>query len=106
MADNFRWLRALIRGWSPGWKFSEEDFQSLKTAFSNSVRLSAVLDCYSAMAHNLTDRSTQEKLFAARFELITMQGAGHSMHCEQPEVFAQLVRESISTKSMIAGERG
>ena len=29
----------------------------------------------------------QERLFAGGFELITLQGAGHFMHCEQPEAF-------------------
>jgi hypothetical protein len=26
----------------------------------------------------------QEKFFGADFELMTLQGAGHFMHCEQP----------------------
>jgi pimeloyl-ACP methyl ester carboxylesterase len=26
VADDFKWLRALIREWSPGWNFSEDDF--------------------------------------------------------------------------------
>ena len=37
----------------------------------------------------------QERLFAGGFELITLQGAGHFMHFEQPEAFAQLVLEFI-----------
>jgi pimeloyl-ACP methyl ester carboxylesterase len=125
VADDFRWLRALIREWSPGWNFSEEEFGCLKAVFSDSTRLSAALAYYRAMPRNLTDRATwellftpikvaarmirgandgcigpemfegQERLFAGSFELITLQRAGHFMHCEQTEAFAQLVLEFI-----------
>ena len=110
---------------APGWNFSEEEFGCLKAVFSDSTRLSAALAYYRAMPRNLTDRATwellftpikvaarmirgandgcigpemfegQERLFAGSFELITLQGAGHFMHCEQPEAFAQLVLEFI-----------
>jgi pimeloyl-ACP methyl ester carboxylesterase len=32
---------------------------------------------------------------AASFELITLQAAGHFMHCERPDAFAHLVLEFI-----------
>jgi pimeloyl-ACP methyl ester carboxylesterase len=125
VADDFRWLRALIHEWSPGRNFSQEDFGRLKDMFSDSARLSAALAYYRAMPRNLASRATwellftpikvparmirgaddgcigpemfegQERLFAGGFELITLQGAGHFMHCEQPEAFAQLVLEFI-----------
>jgi pimeloyl-ACP methyl ester carboxylesterase len=37
----------------------------------------------------------REKIFIAGFELMTLQGAGHFMHCEQPDTFAHLVLEFI-----------
>ena len=125
VADDFKWLRALIREWSPGWNYSEEDFGRLKAVFSDPVRLSPALGYYRAMPRNLTDPATwsllftsiklparmirgeddgcigpemfegQEKNFAAGFELMTLRGAGHFMHSEQPEAFAQLVLEFI-----------
>jgi hypothetical protein len=49
VADDFKWLRALIREWSPGWNFSEEDFRPLKAAFSDPVRLAAALAYYRAI---------------------------------------------------------
>ena len=58
VADDFRWLRALIREWSPGWNFSEEDFGRLKAVFSNSTRLSVALAYYRAMPRNLASRAT------------------------------------------------
>jgi hypothetical protein len=63
VADNFKWLRALVREWSPGWNLSEEDFGPLKSAFSDPVRLSAALAYYRAMPRNLTDRATWALLF-------------------------------------------
>jgi len=125
VADDFKWLRALIREWSPGWNFSEEDFGRIKGVLSDPVGLSAALAYYRAMPRNLTSRASwellftpinvptrmirgaddgcigpemfegQEKLFAAGFELITQQGAGHFMHCEQSDTFARLVLEFI-----------
>ena len=125
VADDFKWLRALIREWSPGWNFSEEDFRPLKAAFSDPVRLAAALAYYRAIPRALTERESwallytqiklparmirsaddgcigpemfegQEKFFGAGFELMTLQGAGHFMHCEQPDAFAHLVLEFI-----------
>ena len=37
----------------------------------------------------------QEKFFTTGFELMTLQGAGHFVHCEQPDEFARLVLEFI-----------
>jgi pimeloyl-ACP methyl ester carboxylesterase len=124
-SGRFQMVRALVHEWSPRWNLSEEDFRRLKSAFSDPVRLSAALAYYRAMPRNLTDRATwallftpiklparmicgaddgcigpemfegQEKRFAADFELITMQAAGHFMHCERPDAFAHLVLEFI-----------
>ena len=121
VADDFKWLRALIREWSPGWKFSEADFAPLKATFSDPARLSAALAYYRAMPRGLAERESrallytpirvptriirgaddgcigpemfegQEKFFTAGYDLVTLPGAGHFMQCEQPEAFAQAV---------------
>jgi pimeloyl-ACP methyl ester carboxylesterase len=41
----------------------------------------------------------QEKLFASDFELISMQGAGHYMHCEEPQLFSRLVLDFVREKA-------
>ena len=108
-----------------GLEFFRGRFRALKAAFSDPVRLSAALAYYRAMPRNLTDRASwallytpiklparmirgaddgcigpemfegQEKFFILGFELMTVQGAGHFMHCEQPDAFAHLVLEFI-----------
>ena len=125
VADDFKWLRELIRTWSPGWNFSEEDFAPLKNAFSDPARLAAALAYYRAMPRGLSERESrkllyaptrvptrvirgaddgcigpemfdkQEKYFSAGYDLVTLQGAGHFMQCEQPDAFARAVLEFI-----------
>lgn len=122
-ADDFAWLRGLIREWSPGWNFTEADFAPLCAGFSDPLRLAAALGYYRAMPRGLVDRESwrlllkplqvparvirgardgcigaemfegQEDCFAAGYELVTMQDAGHFMHCENPEEFSRHVLE-------------
>jgi hypothetical protein len=104
VADDFKWLRALIREWSPGWNFSEEDFRPLKAAFSDPVRLAAALTYYRAIPRALTERESwallytqiklpacmigpemfegQEKFFGAGFELMTTISPGFTSDAE------------------------
>ncbi len=118
VADDFRSLRELIHRWSPGWKFTEEEFAPLKSGFSDPVRLRAALAYYRELPRTLLNPGNapllfgklpvparvicgeddgcigaemfrdQEYCFGAGYELITMKGAGHFMQCEQPEQFA------------------
>ncbi|MGH8462471.1 MAG: alpha/beta fold hydrolase [Stenotrophobium sp.] len=127
--DDFHWLRALIHRWSPGWKFSEEDFAPLRAAFSDASRVRAALMYYRALPATLASREgfsllsrklpvparvirgaddgcigakmfeRQEYCFGAGYELVTMKGAGHFMHCEKPEVFAAMALEFIERNS-------
>jgi hypothetical protein len=86
VADDFKWLRALIREWSPGWNFSEDDFRPLKAAFSDPERLSAALAYYRAMPRNLTDRATWALLFTPiKLPERMIRGADDS--CIGPEMF-------------------
>ena len=129
MDDDFHWLRALIHRWSPAWKFCEEDFAPLRAAFSDPARVRAALMYYRALPATLASREglsllsrklpvparvirgaddgcigakmfeRQEYCFGAGYELVTMKGAGHFMHCEKPEVFAALALEFIERNS-------
>ncbi|HVT34971.1 MAG TPA: alpha/beta hydrolase [Nevskiaceae bacterium] len=121
VAGDFRWLRALIREWSPAWNFGEAEFAPLQQAFSDPARLAAALAYYRAMPRSLFGREgrklvatriavparvirgaddgcigaemfdNQEQWFSTGYELITLRGAGHFMQCEQPEAFARAV---------------
>lgn len=120
-ADDFQWLRQLIHSWSPAWNFSEKEFAPLKGGFSDPLRLTAALSYYRALPATLASReglallrsklpvparvicgaddgcisadmfSGQDYCFGAGYELVTMQGAGHFMHCEQPDIFVRHV---------------
>lgn len=122
-ADDFRWLRALIREWSPGWNFTEAEFAPLRASFSEPKRLAAALAYYRAMPASLLERESrralfrpltvpalvvngardgcigpemfegQERCFAAAYRQVCLPGAGHFMLQEQPEVFVRAVLE-------------
>lgn len=124
-ADNFAWLRALIRRWSPDWDFGEPEFAPLVGNFSDPARVTAALSYYRALPATLASREgltlltrrlpvparvirgaddgcigagmfeRQAHCFDAGYELITMKGAGHFMHCEKPELFAASVLEFL-----------
>lgn len=126
VADDFAWLRALIRTWSPGWTFGEQDFAPLKQSFSDPQRLRAALAYYRALPGVLAEHASwpllfqplqvpvrvicgaqdgcigremfegQARHFAAGYELIEFPGAGHFMQCEQPEDFSRAVIEFIA----------
>lgn len=121
VADDFRWLRALIRAWSPGWNFTEADFAPLRAMFSDPQRLAAALAYYRAMPASLSEPRNrralfkkiqvpalalrgsqdgcigpemfegQEHCFAAEYRLQTLDGAGHFMQAEAPQAFASAV---------------
>lgn len=129
VADDFRSLRELIHRWSPGWKFTEEEFAPLKSGFSDPARLNAALAYYRELPRTLFNRENaslflrklpvparvicgeddgcigaemfkdQDYCFGAGYELITMKGAGHFMQCEQPEQFAAHVLEFLEKQS-------
>ena len=128
-ARDFGWLRRLILRWSPRWDFSEEEFAPLKGGFSDPERLTAALSYYRAMPATLASVEgvkllsrklpvparvirgiedgcigarmfeRQSQYFGAGYELISMKGAGHFMHCEKPQLFAALVLEFIEREA-------
>jgi len=122
-ANDFRWLRALIREWSPGWNISETEFAPLRAVFSDPRRLAAALAYYRQMPASLVEPASrralfkpivvptlairggrdgcigpemfegQESFFSAEYRLLTLNGAGHFMQYEQPQAFVDAVVE-------------
>jgi pimeloyl-ACP methyl ester carboxylesterase len=119
--NDFAWLRDLARSWSPGWEPTEEYFGPVKAAFSDPARLKAALGYYRALPRLLAQRDAwqfllkpiyvparviygendacilplsfldQEHLFGDKYELVGIPRAGHFMHIEAPEAFAEQV---------------
>jgi pimeloyl-ACP methyl ester carboxylesterase len=63
VSDDFKWLRELMRRWSPGWDFSDAEFAPIKAALSDPKRLSAELAYYRAMPRNIFSLKTGRQLF-------------------------------------------
>ncbi|MFC4252373.1 alpha/beta fold hydrolase [Sinimarinibacterium flocculans] len=124
--DDFAWLRALIRRWSPGWDCTDADLAPVFATLSQPAHCSAALAYYRALPRALADREAwrllfaplpvpakvicgaddgcigvemfedQARYFGAGFELVRFDGAGHFMHCEQPQRFADEVISFLS----------
>jgi pimeloyl-ACP methyl ester carboxylesterase len=119
--DDFAWLHALIRSWSPRWGYTEADLAPLLASLSQQEYRAAALTYYRALPRALVDREAwkliftplpvpakvicgvddgcigaemfddQAQCFGAGYELTRIDGAGHFMHCEQPLRFANEV---------------
>jgi pimeloyl-ACP methyl ester carboxylesterase len=120
-ADDCLWVRNLARSWSPGWEPPDEYFNPVKAALSDPARLKAALGYYRALPRGIVSRETwqsllkpiqvparviygnndhcilpemyqdQQHLFADRYELVCIPGAGHFLHVEAPAAFAEQV---------------
>jgi len=123
--NDFAWLRDLARNWSPGWEPTDEYFGPVKAAFSDPARLKAALGYYRALPLSMMRREAwqfllkpihvparviygetdacilpasfldQEHLFGDRYELVGIPKAGHFMHLEAADVFADRVIEFL-----------
>jgi pimeloyl-ACP methyl ester carboxylesterase len=119
--DDFAWLRALIRSWSPRWGYTEADLAPILATLSQPEHCAAALAYYRALPKALAERRSwklifdplpvpakvicgvddgcigaemfddQAQCFGAGYELVRIDGAGHFMHCEQPLRFADEV---------------
>ncbi|MBL6752139.1 MAG: alpha/beta hydrolase [Nevskia sp.] len=119
--NDFAWLLDLARSWSPGWELPAAYVAQVKAAFSDPARLKAALGYYRAMPGLLFNREAwhyllaplqvparviygekdgciaaemfadMEHLFAGDYELVGIPGAGHFMHLEAPDAFAEQV---------------
>lgn len=127
VANDFAWLRALIREWSPGWDFSEQDFAPLRHLFSDPRCLHAALAYYRALPGELATRKNwrllfqpvtvpalvvrgmddgcigaelfeqQQRRFVAGYELLSLSGCGHFMQAERPDAFAAAIVQFART---------
>jgi pimeloyl-ACP methyl ester carboxylesterase len=123
--DDYEWLRALIQRWSPRWRFGEADINRLKAAIGEAPRLRAALRYYRALPamlfraeawetllqparvpvrqiYGVEDGAilahmfqATEHLFSAGCETIAMERAGHFMHIEAADEFAERVFEFL-----------
>lgn len=128
VANDFAWLRALIREWSPGWDFSEDDFAPLRQTFSDPQRLHAALAYYRALPGELLQRRNwpllfspvkvpalvvrgledgcigaelferQAQRFLAGHELLSLR-CGHFMHAERPDELAAAILRFIGQQA-------
>lgn len=119
--DDFDWLRKLVREWSPRWGFTDADLAPVIDTLSRPDHRAAALAYYRSLPGLLMRRDTwtlmntpvpvptkvisgaidgcigaemfagQEACFAAEYEPVCIEGAGHFMHCEQPVRFADEV---------------
>lgn len=115
------WLDALVREWSPDWSPGADDLAPARALLDDPERRHALLGYYRALPRELSRAETwdvlnrplpvpaqviygendgcigremfqdMEHLFAAGFTLTGMAGAGHFMHREQPQRFADAV---------------
>ncbi|MEV4419638.1 alpha/beta hydrolase [Patulibacter sp. NPDC049589] len=119
--DGLRWIDELVRRWSPGWRPSAEQLATIRAGLQGQGRMSAALGYYRGIPLALADADARRIVFgevpvpalvirgeadhcmgAERFDdlgdrftggvrLASIPGAGHHMHLEVPEVFADHV---------------
>lgn len=124
--DDFAWLRQLVQNWSPNWNIADDYWTHLTQAFAEPGRRHAAMAYYRDLRRAMFRRDTwrylmhplqvparvirgtddhcilpasfegQAHLFGAGYELVTLQGAGHFMHLEQPDVFAAEVLKGLA----------
>lgn len=121
-ADDWAWLDALIRSWSPTW--AEPEYAELRRGMVEPGRLKAALDYYRALGllgtkdvrsvvfrpvtqpalviHGSDDGCVapgifqgMEKWFPGGLRLEELPGAGHFVHREAPAAFNALVLEHL-----------
>jgi pimeloyl-ACP methyl ester carboxylesterase len=124
-ANDFEWLVNLMQRWSPGWRITEADLVPVKAALSDPRRLRAALRYYRAIPGTVFRAEAwetllrparvpvrqiygeqdgcvlpatfqgAEHLYSAGFDTVGIAGAGHFMHIEKPDEFADRVIEFL-----------
>lgn len=119
--DGLRWIDELVRRWSPDWDVTPEQLATIRAGLEGQGRLSAALGYYRGIPLAATNGDDRRVVFgevpvptllirgeadncvgAERFDdlgdrftgevrLASIPGAGHHMHIEAPEVFADHV---------------
>lgn len=125
LREGSTYLSDLWHEWSPSWQFTEQDLAPVRANFSDPARVKAALGYYRSLAKSLFTIDAwqllsapvpvparvihgsddgcigpemfrnQEHLFASTYELVEMAGAGHFLHAELPEAFAEKVIEFL-----------
>ncbi|SFF65719.1 Pimeloyl-ACP methyl ester carboxylesterase [Fontimonas thermophila] len=120
-ADGFAWLHRLVRSWSPRWGYTQADLAPVQDSLADPAHCRAALAYYRSLPGVLRERrhwsllmkplpvpakvicgaddgcigpemfTDQAHCFAAAYELVRIEGAGHFMHREQPLRFADEV---------------
>jgi len=126
--DDFAGIEALIRAWSPDWRFGEAQLRPLKDNYAQPGRLSAALAWYRQLPRSIASPLSrrlifgqvaaptriiyglrdgcigaelfqrQQRRFVQPLDLVPLPDAGHFMQWEQPELFARLVIEFLQTR--------
>lgn len=119
--DGLRWIDDLVRRWSPGWDPTAEQLATIRAGLEGQGRLSAALGYYRGIPVALADGEVRRIslgrvpvptllirgegdhcMSASRFDeqgdrfpagarLASIAGAGHHMHVEAPDEFADHV---------------
>jgi pimeloyl-ACP methyl ester carboxylesterase len=128
LAGDSVWLHNLVRQWSPGWAFTDDDLAPVIANFNDPARIKAALGYYRAIPKSLASNEGwqiatspvpvpacviygaddgcigremflgQEHLFASDLLLAEIADAGHFMHLEQPQVFSERVIQFLSRR--------
>ena len=85
--DDFAFIDALYRAWSPHWSPTRADLRPVRTALAAPGGLAAAIGYYRAMFRNSTKRAWQ--LLAARTGVPTLMLAGEADGAVGPEVFSK-----------------
>ncbi len=123
--DDFAWLRDLVHSWSPNWEIPADYWSHLTQAFADLPRRQAALAYYRRIPRSLFSRelwryllqpvrvpalciagaddhcmlpqsfADQEHLFSAGYRFETIAGAGHFMHLEAPDAFAEAILGAV-----------
>lgn len=129
-ANDFDFIRNLWVDWSPGWKFPEEEFESLRATFRKPGVLEAAIGYYRCMfdpnrqdpalaaeqgaqhmmpiavstlyLHGASDGCVggemltgMEAMFPAGLRTMIVEGAGHFLHQEKPDLVNDAVLEFL-----------
>lgn len=125
--EDFAWIEALIRDWSPAWRFGETELRPLKDNFAEPARLKAALAYYRQLARDVLSPRSRHLVFSpvtvptrivyglqdgcigaemfegqgahfrGELDLSPIADAGHFMQWEQPAVFARRVIEFLDS---------